>query len=106
MSISISPLNKGNIVTYRNNTCNGDSNRDSGGDNGGDSDSINKGFNKSYSTKITCIQDDPGTLVNHRITTAYISNLRPDYQLIPTSLYVKEVVPDLRLDVATCIEFI
>lgn len=70
MSTSLSPSNKCNTVTCRNNTKNNDSDRDSGGDRGGD----NGGVKKAYSTKITHTQDEPGTLVNYGTTTQYISS--------------------------------
>ena len=55
MLTSISPSNKGNIVTYKNKTNNSDSERDSGSDSGSDGDSINEG----YGAKMTYTQDEP-----------------------------------------------
>lgn len=48
MSTSISPLNKGNIVMFRNSTNNSDYDRDSGNDRSGEGGSVNEGFNKDY----------------------------------------------------------
>ena len=53
MSTSISPSNKGNIITYRNSTNNGDSDRDSGGDSGGDNGGDSDGVNEGYGAKMT-----------------------------------------------------
>ena len=44
MSTSILLLNKGNIITYRNRTNNGDSDRNSGDNSDGNSDGINEGY--------------------------------------------------------------
>ena len=52
---SISPLNKGNIMTHRNRTNNSDSDKDSSSNKGSNNDGINKGYN----AKITHIQDEP-----------------------------------------------
>ena len=65
-----------NFVIYRTSINNGDSdnNNNSDSDNDSDSDSNDNSNNDSnYSNKgdgakKTCIQDEPGTLVNHRIT--------------------------------------
>ena len=55
MSTSISPLNKSNIITYRNKTNNGNNDKDNSGDSGGDSDSVNE----AYDAKMTYTQDEP-----------------------------------------------
>ena len=68
MSTSISPLNKGNIVTYKNSRNNDNSDKNSGNDSGGNINSLNKG----YSAKITYTQNESGILVNHGTTTSYI----------------------------------
>ena len=44
MSNSISPSNKGNIVTYKNSRNNSDNDKNSGSDIGSDSDSIIEGY--------------------------------------------------------------
>ena len=47
-------------------------------DNGGD----NSNVNKDYNIKMTFTQDKPGTLINYRTTTPYISSgLKPGDQL-------------------------
>ncbi len=64
MSALISPSKKANIVTYRTSTNNGDDNGDNG-DSNNNSDRSNEGDG----AKKTRIQEEPGTLINHKITT-------------------------------------
>ena len=90
MATSISPSKKSNIITYRNSINNGDSDRNNGSDSGSDNDGINEGYN----AKMTYTQDEPGKLVNDKI------------KLILTSLYVKTLIPGLRLGAAIYFEFI
>lgn len=106
MLTSISSSNKGNIITYKNSTNNSDNDKNSGDDSGGDTDNVNEGFNEGYNTKMICKQDESGTLVNYGTITPYTSGLRLDDQLVSTSLRMKELTPDLRPDIATCIAFI
>lgn len=63
MSALILPSNKYNITSYQNSTNNNNSNKNSSGDNDDDSNGNNKTDNY---TKMTRIQDEPGTLVNHK----------------------------------------
>ena len=77
MSTSISPSNKSNIVTYRNNTNNSDHDRDRSVTSGIDTNAGNEDFNEGYDAKVTRIKDELNTLVNHRTTIPYISDLRP-----------------------------
>lgn len=51
MSTSILPLNKSNIVIYRNNINNNDRDRDNTGDNGDDNSGDGNSINKSDSYK-------------------------------------------------------
>lgn len=106
MSTLILPSNKSNIVIYKNSVNNSDNDKDSGGNSSSNCDGINENFIEGYNAKMTHIQDKPGKLVNHGTTTPYIFGLRPSDQFVPTSLYVKELVFDLKLDAATYIRFI
>lgn len=54
MSTSISSSNKGNIVTYRNKTNNGDNDKDSSGNSSDDND----GVNEDYGAKMKRTQDE------------------------------------------------
>lgn len=60
---------RANLVTDRTTTKNYDSNGDSNDDNNNNSDGDSDGYNESNSAKKTNTQDEPGTLVNHGITT-------------------------------------
>lgn len=53
MSTSISPSNKGNIITYRNKTNNSNNNKDKIGDSNCDSNRVNEG----YTAKMICTQN-------------------------------------------------
>lgn len=68
-STLLSPLNKSNIVTYKNSTNNSDSDKKSGSDSGNDSDDDSNGENNGDNAKMTCTQDKPGTLVNDKTKT-------------------------------------
>ncbi len=60
---------RANFVTYGTSTNNGDSDGNSNSDSDGSSDSDSDGSNEGDGAKKTCIQDEPGMLVNHEITT-------------------------------------
>ena len=105
MSTSISLLNNRNIVTNRNSTNNCDNDRNSSIDSGDDSNGVNEDFNEGYSAKMTHTQDKSGMLIDHGTTTSYTSGLKPGDYLVSTSLYVKELAPNLRPDITIYIKF-